>query len=208
MSLLLCHDCYSWVEPRGGHCPECLGAADLNEADPSLSRLHAILGDLTEKLGEISVRRRSLPDRGLLYATTKGLYFLPHTVEQLPSAQGEEEPAHTAIWALAASLWAPLYLFVLLFQSRPRGDGDATVYHPQLITPEQSNIMPELLMDNPGAFFVPSGSIHSIRRRLNGWVIERRPGRKLRFRSAAQRGAFDRKMHRLLASPPWRHVVQ
>lgn len=208
MALLLCHECYSWVQPRRGHCPDCLAQVDINEADPSPLRLQEILGELTVKLGEVTVKRRPLSGAGLLYATTKGLYFLPHQVERIPETyERNGDVGQTLIWTVAGALWAPLYLIMPLLQSRSK-DYSAIIYRPQLLTPAQSDLLPELLMENPGAFFIPNVAVRSVRRRWRSWIIERNHGPRLKLRPTTMRGGVDRRMRNLIKTPSWQHVIR
>ncbi|QDT46314.1 hypothetical protein Pan258_03320 [Symmachiella dynata] len=206
MSMLLCHECYSWVEPRGGHCPDCMAAVDINEADPPLSRLQTILGEVSAPLGEVTVRRRALPARGLLYATTNGLYFLPHLVDELADPERNHSDG-MVLWSIASALWAPLSLCAIFLNWSPDELSRATTFHPQRLAPEQADALPRSLMENPGAFFVPSAMIQSISRRFGAWIIHRGHSTKLKLVPASPREAFDKNMFNLIATPPWKHVV-
>lgn len=207
MSMLLCHECFSWVEPRNGHCPDCMATADINDADPPLSRLQAILGEISAPLGEVTVRRHAMPSRGLLYATSNGLYFLPHLVDEKHSPGIHTATDRVFIWSMAAALWAPLSLCAVLLDLNTEDSSDALTYHPQRLAPEQADAMPQSLMDNPGAFFVPSAMIQSISRRFGVWIIHRSHCTKLKFLPTSPRESFDDKMSKLIATPPWKHVV-
>jgi len=208
MALLLCHECYSWVEPRSGHCPDCLARADLNEADPAPPQLRATLGELTGKLGEVTVRRRPFSGPGLLYTTTQGLYFLPHHVNDITDEYGQNhDVGQTVIWSVAATLWAPLYLLMPLLRTSSRNGSTVSIYHPQLLSPDQSDLLSDLLMDNPGAFFVPSRAVRTVQQRWRGWVIERDHGTKLHLKPTSTRGNFDRRMQQLIKSPAWQHIL-
>src|SRR5687767_2333358 len=110
-SLLLCHECFDWAEPAHGHCPQCLSVVDAALPDPSPDELRRSLGDVLLRLGEVRLLRRRLPDRGLLYATTRGLYFVPHQVryveETLPEPEGPG-----LWWALAAIVFTPVAILL------------------------------------------------------------------------------------------------
>ena len=207
MSILLCHRCYCWVEPQDGFCPDCSAAVDINEADPPLSQLREILGAVTQPLGEVTVRRRRPPRPGVLYATTNGLYFLPHLVVDRP-ATGFVMPAeHVFMSSMAAALRAPLSLCTV-FSERNVGESHAAgAYRPQRLALEQQDAVPRSLMNDPGAFFVPSTMIQNISRRFGAWIIHRSHSTKLKFLPTSPREAFDDNMANLTATPPWKRVV-
>ena len=123
MPLLLCHDCYTWVEPADERCPLCQQTLDAGTPDPPLERLRQVVGRVEFGLGEVVVPRRMLPGRGMLYATTTGLLFVPHRVEHVVRTD-TAPPASSVMWTLAAMFWTPVLLIIpfvkLLRSSNPR----------------------------------------------------------------------------------------
>lgn len=193
MSLILCHQCYSWVEPLGEQCPQCDFPLDARAPDPSPEKLNAALGQVVGRLGDVRIARAALPDQGSLYETTQGLFFVPHRLEQVKLVRGETlvRPLRTA---LAAWLRAPLGLL----GTAPGPPSAARMRiavdeHPPL-GPEDSGKLAALLMQNPGVFFLPRRSIHKIRWTLWGWTISRPNSLALRVKPMADRGRFHERM--------------
>ena len=102
MSLMLCHECYSWVEASDGYCPECTYPLDASAADPPLHELRSIIGEIVVRVGEVRVPRGLLPDRGMLYATSNGLFFLPHRFERVTQMVETNGDTTSILWSLAA----------------------------------------------------------------------------------------------------------
>ena len=182
MSLLLCHECYSWVEPSDGRCPDCWQPVDTSVPDPPLRALKTVIGELICPLGEIKVRRKMLPDRGMLYATTQGLYFLPHRLVRVMQLVETEDARTSFFWFLAAIAWTPLMFLLPLLKSVQAKPAQVDVFQPQFLTPAESHLLPEFLMQNPGVFFVPRESVRTIRRRRNTWTISRWRGSPLKLK--------------------------
>lgn len=209
VSLLLCHECFTWVLPQYGRCPDCQAAVDRLHPDPSPEDLRNILGDLTLRLGEVQVRRKHLPPVGLLYATTRGLYFVPHTLEEVTEFVEEEAGDGTLLWSLAGMVWTPLSLFSLLYRSTKLTEQQKDVYRPQLLNSRHSDRLPSLLMDNPGTFFIPRRAIQHVEQRWRGWIVRRLNASPVRFRPLAGRRFFNERMVELLdTAPEWQHVRQ
>lgn len=89
--LLLCHACFTWVFPRNDDCPECGRQIKLGDPDPPRSTLQEILGSVLFPIGRIRVRRKHLPEHGLLYATTMGLFFLPDRQQDEDATGGGDD---------------------------------------------------------------------------------------------------------------------
>jgi hypothetical protein len=193
MSLILCHQCFSWVEPIGEQCPQCDFPLDARSPDPSTEELSAAIGQVVRRFGEVRVARAALPDRGSLYETTRGLFFVPHRLEQVKLVRGESAPRRLRT-VLAAWLSAPLGML-------PRTPGRTSATRMEIavdehrpLGPEDSGKLAALLMQNPGVFFLPSRSIHKIRWTLWGWTISRPNSLVLRFKPIADRGRFHERM--------------
>jgi hypothetical protein len=207
MSLLLCHHCYTWVEPYGEYCPVCHEYLDLAAPDPALPILQAAIGDIVCCLGEVRVRRKHLPGRGMLYATTNGLIFLPHRIEEVTRMAEEPSAGSSLLWTLATLAWGPLALVSSLTRVKRVRPKRVRVYRPWLLTEAQSELLPRLLMDDPGVFFLARGSIHIIKRRWKGWSIERRQAGRLWLRPESSPRHFQSRMAELTASEAWCDVL-
>ena len=207
MSFFLCHDCYAWVEPDGDQCPLCEHMIDPEASDPPLSTLAGAIGDLQHLIGESRVSRKNLPRDGLLYATTQGLMFVPHRttwVMQMVEAQG---PGASLFWTLASALWSPL-MFVAPFLNRKRRQEQAVpVPEPQYLEPDDTHRLPEILMEDPGAFYVPRRAIRCVKRRRHRWTIERAHSAPLTLHAEGDRTLFHHQMTELLGSPLWRGLT-
>lgn len=205
-SYFLCAHCYNWVRPHNGHCPECAGGIDIEQPDPPLDQLRTDMGDLSTPLGSVRIPRRNLPGQGLLYATTRGLFFVPHRLEHVTRFE-ERSVGPPLLWRLAALLWSPLYLLLFFFRGREVREVQVAEHRPQLLAPHEGELLPELLMDNPGAFFLPLNSIRMIERRRDRWLIDRIYGGRVTVQADTDQQLFDDRMCRHLDSPEWRHIV-
>ena len=110
MSLILCHQCFSWVEPIGEQCPQCDFPLDARAPDPSPEELNAAIGSLVRPMGEIRIARAELPERGWLYETNHGLFFVPNRLEQVKLVPRGSSPKPMRS-LLAAWLRIPRSLF-------------------------------------------------------------------------------------------------
>jgi hypothetical protein len=205
MSFLLCHECFTWVEPTEERCPDCLHTLDASTPDPSVDRLRVVIGDVVCPVGECQVRRKLLPDRGTLYATTNGFLFLPHHTEQYIEYVPPDGTATSLLWSLAAMVWSPLALVLPFVKSSPRVPRRVQISRPRIVPPAQSDCLPDLLIQNPGAFFVPANSIRLVARRWRRWTIERAQGFRVRIKPASE--LFHSQMAGWLASDAWPHVL-
>jgi hypothetical protein len=204
MSFLLCQECFGWVQPRNSHCPECLAILDLNQPDPSPAQLRSALGDIVGELGEVRISRRLLPERGLLFETTKGLYFLPHRIEEVIETK-EEQVNPSILWSLAAMAFWPLRLIIPFLKTKRLKEVHVQVCCPQSLTPAESDRLPDLLMDNPGVFFIPNRAVQFVERKRDGWIVGRSHGKRVIFKADGAPEFHDR-MQDLVRSPAWQHL--
>lgn len=207
MSFLLCHDCYAWVEPVGDRCPHCEQIIDPEAADPPHGTLAAAMGELRSLIGEARVPRKKLPDTGLLYATSRGLLFVPHRTVYVTQMVEAPPAGGSLFWTIATVVWSPL-MFVLPFVKTKRlQEQSVAVAEPQYLDGDATPHLPELLMHDPGVFFVPRRSIRCVRRRRHRWTIERAHAASLKVRAEGDRALFHRQMAELLQSPMWRGIA-
>jgi hypothetical protein len=190
MSLILCHHCFSWVEPLGDQCPQCDYPLDARSPDPSTEQLNASIGQIVGRMGEVRISRFDLPGQGTLYETTQGLFFVPHRLEQVKLVRGDagSRPFRSMLAAWLTTLRgephheSAAHMEVAVASSRPLGPADSG----QLAT---------LLMQNPGVFFLPRRSILKVRWTLRGWTISRLNNLTLRLKPTVDRGRFHERMN-------------
>jgi len=204
--LLLCHACFTWVLPRNDDCPECGRRIKLGEPDPPRSTLQEILGNVMFPIGRVRVRRKLLPERGLLYATTTGLFFLPDRQRDEVSAGGRSEAGRTSLLATVRS-WPLIRALPFIGGMRPSSQSGDDL-RPQLLQPNESRRLVEFLMENPGVFFVPRRSVRAMTRRFGRWTIRRIDGSRVRLKPETDAGLFHPKMYQLMESESWRPVVR
>ncbi|MGH7202308.1 MAG: hypothetical protein ACREJB_17015, partial [Planctomycetaceae bacterium] len=207
MSYLLCHECYSWVEPHSDRCPDCLIVLDASSPDPSPDVLETVMGEVICRLGEVRFRRRILPDTGTLYATTRGLCFVPHEMAYETCEVAAEPAGSSLFWLLVGMTWSPLSIIRPLVQPKRRELQCVPVFHPTELAVGESRRLPELLMANPGVFFVPRRSIRAIAGGRFGWRIERIGGATFRFKPQETRRQFHARLSHLAEFPMWRNVL-
>ena len=201
MSLLLCDECFTWVEPLQERCPDCQQTLDSSTADPPLSRLERVIGRLVDVLGEVRVDRKLLPDQGLLYRTDNGLYFLPHRVDRQTRLVAATDMETSFLWSLAGLAWAPLVLVApFLKKKNTYVEREVRVFRPHRLSPDQSELLPELLMQNPGVFFVSRDNIRAVERRRGCWRVVRMHGPALKLTPIHNKHHFDEQMDGLVAS--------
>lgn len=192
MALMLCHQCLSWVEPLGEQCPQCDFPLDARIPDPTSEELGAVIGKLVRRIGDVRIARTALPNHGSLYETTRGLFFVPHRLEDVRLVHGA---ATLGGWrsVLSALQRIPYAVFGLRgYRAAPRVEIAVDV-HTQL-NPQDSKELPNLLMSNPGVFFLSRRSIHRIQRTLWGWMISRPNSLSLRLKPLAERSEFHQRM--------------
>lgn len=206
MSFVLCHDCYTWVEPEENRCPECLLVMDLSEVDPPPGQLRNVMGDLVERLGEVRIPRRLLPEWGTLYATTEGLFFVPHELDHSLRWQTTEINGATLMWSLGSLLWSPL-LILFPFVRGTSEQKPIGVLRPRYLMEETQHDLPDLLMNNPGAFFLSRRQVRAVTRKRSRWIIERNLGNNLQLSPVDPVQSFDENFDRLLQSTDWQPVT-
>jgi len=207
MALLLCHECYFWVSPCGGRCPQCDHTLDSAVADPPTDALDRVIGPAIQPIGSVRFRRELLPDRGMLYETANGLYFVPHVMTRRVELVEKAETGRSLLWLLASIAFTPLILVLPFLRFRKLTAEEVPCFEPCRLTSEQRSRLGELLMQNPGAFFIPRSSIRRFGRRWRRWVIERRHGPALKLQPDTDPHEFERQLHGLLDQDAWRSVA-
>ena len=207
MSFLLCHDCYAWVEPVGDRCPQCEQMIDPEASDPPLGVLTGVIGDLQHLIGEARVIRRNLPRTGLLYATTQGLLFVPHRTVYVSQTVEARTAGASLFWTLATAVWSPLLFVAPFVKSKRMEERSVAVDEPQYLEQDDSPRLPELLMQDPGTFYIPRRAIRAVRRWRHRWTIERVQAVPLKLWAEGDRPLFHREMRGLLESPVWRGLA-
>jgi hypothetical protein len=193
MSLILCHQCFTWVEPLGEQCPQCDFPLDARSPDPTPEELSTAIGQIVSRMGEVRVARVDLPGQGSLYETTQGLFFVPHRLEQVKLVRGESGPRQIRK-VLADWLSAPLDRLRGVPNRQSIARMEIAIDEPHPLGPEDSGKLASLLMQNPGIFFLPRRSIHKVRWTLRGWTISRPNSLTLRLKPIAERGRFHERM--------------
>lgn len=205
MALVLCQQCLSWVEPIAEQCPQCDYPIDLRTADPTLDDLAAAIGPLISRIGPVRILRAMLPDRGYLYATAGGLFFVPQSVERVRLVSAERGPhsSGSMLFGLARRSLRALRQAALLQSETAFGFGrshqsstrvEVSTHELPLLAPDEGARLPGLLMDNPGAFFFSRRSIRTIRRTFSGWALMRPNNLALRMKPLGDRETFHSRM--------------
>ena len=207
-SLLLCHECFSWVQPDGDHCPACHLNVDMATPDPPMRTIQAAIGEVVCLVGEVRVRRKLLPENGSLYATTNGLYFLPHQLEQETRMVETSAVSSSLLWSCAAFVWTPLIFILPFVKNQNVKPMRVQVARPRVLAPGESDVLPEFLMRNPGVFFVPRTSIDVFHRRRSNWLLRRRQGPALKFTPESDEQEFRRRLTQLADTDTWRDYLQ
>ena len=186
MSLLLCPRCLAWVAARAGACPLCAGVLDPAAPDVPAAELADRLGGVTGCVGEVvvaGVRRKGLPDRGLLLTTARGLFFLPHRPEVVVDPGEPPAPGVGVLWSLAGLTVGPAALAIPAVRWLGFGGGPRrrVVFEPRDVTGATADVLAEHLMADPGAFFLDRNDVRLIRptglflmngRPSTGWTAE------------------------------------
>ena len=199
MALVLCQQCLSWVEPIAEQCPQCDYPIDLRAPDPTLEEIAVAIGPLVSQIGPVRVSRTSLPDRGVIYATAGGLFFVPEYVECVRLIPAERYPRSVRS-VLLAPLRVPLRILRRgtlsglwgVYRSPMRVEISRIASPP--LGPDDSDRLAGLLMDNPGVFFFARRSIRTIRRTFAGWTLMRANSLALRLRPLDDRASFHKQM--------------
>ena len=105
------------MQPQGGICPGCYQLLDADVPDPAPEVLAADLGVLESRIGEVRMGRTRMPLTGVLYATSRGLFFAPHDVERVVRVEGESVAGHSVLWWCASLIWSPLTLLLPFFHA-------------------------------------------------------------------------------------------
>lgn len=196
ISFCFCYDCYTWVQPREERCPDCKQTVQATANEPPTHALRRLVGEVRLRLGEVHVRRKLLPSIGVLYLTDGGLFFAPHQTEQISRWEPKGNTA-SVFWLLGSLLWSPLALLWMF-----RGDDPdlhasrVAVLRPRDAFGNQFDL-PELLVSEPGAFFVPAPEIREIQSRRGTWSIVRRDAPAWKFAAMDETSAFRERMHDL-----------
>ena len=216
MSWLLCPRCLTWVRPAADACPLCVGPLDPAAADPTAAQLAARLGEVTACVGEVLVPRRTLPGRGLLLATTRGLFFLPHRPEVVVEPGEGPTPGVNLAWSLAGLAVGPLALLVpatrwLGFGAT--GDRRRVVFEPRPVPAGGGGgaVLAEHLMADPGAFFLDRADVRLIRRTgpwpARGWTAECVGRPAVRWRALSDPAGVDAGLRRAARTDAWHGAV-
>ncbi len=207
MAYLLCHECWTWGEPCRQSCPHCGHLLDPAEPDPPVQQLQALLGELVARLGEVHVRRKALPQHTTLYATTTGLFFLPHRQEWDVRPVEDFTAATSLLLTLAAIIWSPVALlrpFMGGSRSKPQR---VLIRRPRFLDLDDSDLLVELLMNDPGSFFIPRRTIQLVQRKRRYWVIQRHPGSDTIFEPLGHWVRFAEKLKDLAQHSSWGDVL-
>jgi hypothetical protein len=198
MALVLCQQCLSWVEPIAEQCPQCDYPIDLRTPDPTLDELAAAIGPLVACLGPVRVSRIALPDRGQLYATAGGLFFVPDTAERvrLVPVNGSRRSFRSVLRTFYRASIATLRIGMPGTWRPYRSPVRVEIRTEELplLSPDDGERLPRLLMENPGAFFFPRRSIRRINRTFSGWAVVRPNNLALRVKPMGDRSLFHERM--------------
>jgi len=207
MTFLLCHDCYSWVEPINDRCPACQSLVLTSSPDLPERVLQELIGDEVHRLGEVRVERRLLPDTGFLYATERGLCFVPHRVDQESQLIVVEDVESSVMWSLASLAFTPLVVVLPFVKKKGLKEKQVSVLRPPPVKSPERSRLPELLMQNPGVFFIPRGSIRRAGRRWNRWRIDRTEGFSMKFSPIRDRRSFHVRVAECVESGSWTETI-
>jgi hypothetical protein len=176
------------VEPLGEQCPQCDFPFDARQPDPAPEELAAVIGSVVASLGKVRIRRTALPDRGCLYETTQGLFFVPQRLESVQIQTGEpaRRSALAVMWKSPSLLWGGARARTCQMQ--------VEVADHAPLEPRERDQLPTLLMQNPGVFFVARRSISHVRRGLWTWTLTRTNGLTLRIKVESDQAAFAERM--------------
>lgn len=179
---------------------------DPEQPDPSPALLRGILGDLSSRLGPVVMRRRNVSGSGVLYETTRGLFFLPHRLEEVISYQ-ERRIGPPLWWRILSLFWWPLHVISLLLHKTEVRQVAVQEQRIQVLDVDESDSLPDLLMNHPGALFVLRDSIQSIRRRGEAWEIARLQGHSITILPEGERRLFHDRFRECLSNPRWQPCV-
>lgn len=203
-SLHLCQECYCWVVPHDGRCPDCSHVADASVPQPHIDDLQRVIGTIVRRIGEVRFQRYLLPESGTLYHTANGLYFVPHVLRRRQEYVERTLPGRSLFWIIASYAFGPLMLILPFIRSKKKQWETVTVFRPANLRLDEGHRLAELLTKNPGAFFIPEQSIRHITRKRGKWVIDRRYGGRLRFSAIINEHIVAQRMTDLANRESWR----
>lgn len=166
-------------------------------ADPSIENLQWVIGDVVRRIGEVRFQRRLLPSTGTLYQTVNGLYFVPHVLKRRQEIVECLQAGRSLFWILASLVFAPLMFIVPFIRSKKMDTQIVTVYRPANLRLHERHRLAELLMKNPGAFFISTQSIQHITRKRRQWLVDRRQGGPMRFSAIVDPEIVEHRMTQL-----------
>lgn len=197
MRIVLCHNCWSWVQLDGDRCPDCHQGVDLSDPDPSPAELDELFGLVLCRLASVRCDRRKLPSVGVLWGVAEGLLFLPELTLLPNGAMLAEESPAAHFWEIAR-WWSPW--------GRRAASSTTCELHADAVTDFAA--VSERFLNAPGAVFVPRA--HLIRASLRGraWTISRSIGRTLRFTTIdSVEDARQSWREMLTRDPAWRQLT-
>jgi len=195
------------MQPQGGICPGCYQLLDADVPDPAPEMLAEDLGVVESRIGEVRMGRTRMPLTGVLYATSRGLFFAPHDVERVVRVVGESVAGHSVLWWCASLMWSPLTLLLPFVKIRRERQVESYVDRPQVLEVGDSHRMSQLLLQSPGCFFLPHQSVRLICRRRRKWLVERSLGGNLRFGAVSDSDDFRQRMQLELSKDRWSGVI-
>ena len=110
------------------------------------------------------------------------------------------------MWSLGSLIWSPLFFLSPLLRTSSAPDRPVRVLRPRYLGENESGDLPDLLMDNPGAFFLPRRQVRAAMRKRGRWIIERTQGGLLSISPVAPARFFHDNLCALLESPAWQTV--
>jgi hypothetical protein len=173
---------------------------DVPDSDEVTQRARSAVGQVIGRIGHVRVRRRRLPNDGVLYETSNGLFFLPY--QTVLATRLVEESGGSPLWSVAALLWSPLVFVLPFVRSKQLREKQVQETEPVRLTGDELQRLPELLGQMPGAFFVALRDLRSVDRKGNRWVLRRMSGTALTLAPLAG-DAFGQRMRDLLDSDAW-----
>ncbi len=173
---------------------------DVPDSDEVTQRARSAIGQVIGRIGHVRVQRHRLPNDGVLYETSNGLFFLPY--QTVVATRLVEESGGSPLWSVAALLWAPLVFVLPFVRSRQLREKQVQEDEPVRLTGDELQRLPELLGQMPGAFFVALRDLRSVDRKGNRWVLRRMSRTALTLTPLAG-DAFSQRMQDLLASDAW-----
>ena len=186
---------------------ECDHTLDSSVADPPTDALDRLIGPAMRPIGCVRLQRSLLPDRGTLYETANGLYFVPHTMTRRVELVERTEAGRSLLWMLASMAFAPLILVMPFLRFKRLTTTEVAVLIPSELSEDQQQQLGRMLIDNPGAFFIPRKAIRRFARRWRRWEIQRQFGTPLRLRAETDPDEFDTQLEGLLNRDPWKALA-